>query len=290
MAASTSAFVTASPWPDPEDLLGGWEWQGPNNPVVAPGEFILGLPREGEDAEPGFAGFCGPAWAKHGSFLVFRKLKQDVRRFNQDVDDAWEAVKKVLTPVDTSDEGSAYPRPVISRDQVRARLMGRWPSGVKLTFDESASADSDPGNQNPNPGDIPSWMVNIWGEEFVRDIDGAQCPLFAHIRKAHPRSRPDARTHRIIRRGITYGPSFDERLGPDDRDRGLYFLAYQADIERQFKRIEVDWLTSFAVAEVVKVDDPRSRIFRGLIRSPVPARPGCSRTSTTTRRQMPMSN
>jgi deferrochelatase/peroxidase EfeB len=50
--------------------------------------------------------------------------------------------------------------------------------------------------------------------------------------------------HRLIRRGIPYGPPLRSRakgLSPEKEDRGLLFVAYMASIERQFEFLMRDW-------------------------------------------------
>jgi deferrochelatase/peroxidase EfeB len=83
--------------------------------------------------------------------------------------------------------------------------------------------------------------------DFTNDGNGEKCPLFSHIRKANPREYVHAKSHqhRIIRRAIPYGPEFDHDRRPEDEakiDRGLLFVAYQADIGRQFEFIQTRWL------------------------------------------------
>lgn len=58
--------------------------------------------------------------------------------------------------------------------------------------------------------------------------------------------------HRILRRGIPYGADFvpGEQLYPgtgpvpDDQDRGLLFLCYQASIENGFEFIQHSWINN----------------------------------------------
>ena len=80
------------------------------------------------------------------------------------------------------------------------------------------------------------------------DKEGAICPFSAHIRKSYPRDDTDpavpplrevtTQTHRLLRRGIPFGPvSPSTPMSPiqDGIDRGLVFLAYQTSIEDQFE-------------------------------------------------------
>jgi Dyp-type peroxidase family len=70
------------------------------------------------------------------------------------------------------------------------------------------------------------------------------CPIGAHIRKTHPRGdqppagRPSVDAHRILRRGIPYGPEISENA---NADRGLLFACYQSDFSQGFTFIQQFW-------------------------------------------------
>jgi Dyp-type peroxidase family len=95
------------------------------------------------------------------------------------------------------------------------------------------------------PEDVAAWIVGR-----KRDAEGTPVvpppgapERLSHIGRAYARWRPpaEASRHRIIRRGIPYGPVWIE--GQLDHDpRGLLFVAYQADIERQFEFVLTQWL------------------------------------------------
>ncbi len=81
--------------------------------------------------------------------------------------------------------------------------------------------------------------------EFQKDDpDGKVCPFASHIRRTNPRDDQDTNetlTHRLLRRGIPYGPrslsTFTDPID-DTVDRGLFFIAYQTSIENQFEHIQ----------------------------------------------------
>lgn len=75
------------------------------------------------------------------------------------------------------------------------------------------------------------------GFDYTNDPQGTAVPLFAHIRRANPRVGGDA--PRIIRRGSSYGPAYDDAPGAE---RGLLFKAFNASIAEQFEVIQ-RWLT-----------------------------------------------
>lgn len=180
--------------------------------LIRPGEFILGYPDERgvSRAEPG--------WTQDGSYLVFRRFRQHVGMFRQ-----W-----------VTREARALG---LSSEQLAAKLVGRWPSGAGLA---DASARKDPGLSD-------SRQAFVRPSDFAKDLTGERWPRFAHIRKAYPRDVASAepRRHRLIRRGIPYGPPLPgSALNDDGQERGLLFLAYQASLARQFEHIQQRFLNS----------------------------------------------
>jgi Dyp-type peroxidase family len=77
---------------------------------------------------------------------------------------------------------------------------------------------------------------------YEGDDSGARTALYAHIRKMNPREDEVFRDrgHKMLRRGIPFGPKFD-RAQPDDRPRGILFNAYMASIEDQFEFVHRRW-------------------------------------------------
>ena len=52
-----------------------------------------------------------------------------------------------------------------------------------------------------------------------------------------------SRRHRIIRRGMPYGPELPRGVFEDDeKDRGLIFVCFNASISRQFESVQRQWL------------------------------------------------
>lgn len=224
----------------------------PGQLLVWPGQFVLGMPRQSPeglleaDSAPPQSNF--PAWAEHGSYLVCRRLRQDVRLF-------WEFA------VETAE------RLGVPAQQFAAMLVGRWPSGApvmrtpaaddtRLGADDLANNhflfddDTRPSNLIPIPG-YP-------GDTFPQaraDMLGAVCPHFAHIRKANPRDistdlgKPaDSLIRMILRRGIPFGqPVVGRKLLPPGllkKERGLMFICFQSSIEDQFEFLTRRWANS----------------------------------------------
>jgi Dyp-type peroxidase family len=190
--------------------------------LVWPGEFVFGYPDEdGRRAARGpgdwmldGAGFSiAPEWATDGSYLVFRRLRQNVHLFHQFLN---------------ANKGSG------TAVALGARVVGRWPSGAPL--------------KRAPTQDIPS-LAN--GNDFVfAPVPGeGTCPDDAHIRKVNPRDDlPDdgSLRHRLVRRGISFGTEListpDEPGDDDESERGLLFLAYMTSIVDQFEFVMKSWV------------------------------------------------
>ena len=192
----------------------------PNEPAaVPPGEFVLGYP----NAHSTTLTPSGTLWT-NGSFAVFRRLLQDVVAFRTQ-----------------AAQGVPGANPALSPAQMSAAMVGRWPSGAPLELNPIA----DPG---------PSGITNAFEYKAApfSDDDGHICPHFAHIRKADPRDEttPDPTAdnpafHRMIRRGIPFGPPLPENATTDDGiPRGLHFFCVVADLDQQFEFIQRQWLNS----------------------------------------------
>jgi Dyp-type peroxidase family len=188
---------------------------------LKPGEFVLGY----ED-EAGHAGTQGPEpfeLRRNGSYVVFRKLYQDVAAFRRYLATAAEELYG-------SDDR-------YHQDLVAAKMMGRWRSGCPVAL-------------SPNKDDLtiaadPQRRNNF---SYADDEKGLHCPLGAHLRRVNPRETPlkratAVRRHRMIRRGVEYGPHLqDGAIDDDGIDRGLVQLIIQADIERQFEFVQKEWV------------------------------------------------
>lgn len=193
------------------------------------GEFILGY----EDESGRLSSSPSPtALGMNGTYLVFRKLRQDVAGFRNYL---MKAAKTVF--------GSTSPQ---NAERLGALMMGRWPSGCPV--DLSSVTD------NAAIGANNSLNNDFW---FNKDPKGEKCPLGAHIRRTNPREGPDpdpqnptpdapekgSNRHRLIRRGMPYGPKLIGEAD-DGKERGLFFLALNASIARQFEFLQGFWVNS----------------------------------------------
>jgi Dyp-type peroxidase family len=177
------------------------------------GEFVLGYADEDGGPPPAPAAPLG----RNGTFMVWRKLRQDVAGF------------RAFT-------ASAAQATGLEPGLAAARLVGRWPDGSPLVL-RPRSGDTKLGNDPMHANDF------VYG----RDREGFACPRGAHVRRANPRDGLRAGAgltarHRMLRRGMPYGEPLADGA-PDDRaDRGLVFVSLQASIERQFEIVQARWL------------------------------------------------
>lgn len=184
---------------------------------VPVGEFILGYPGEGGEPAP----MPLPRLlAQDATYLVFRKLEQQVMRFRRYLREHADSFARTFP--------GGRPAGVDPEDFLAAKMMGRWCDGsslVKYPFGPS----NDPGN--------------AFG--YAGDPAGARCPLGAHVRRANPRDSlgfggKTMSRHRLIRRGIPYGNYLPP--GKQDREpRGIVFLAFNSGFD-QFEFVQQIWL------------------------------------------------
>jgi Dyp-type peroxidase family len=188
---------------------------------LKPGEFLLGYE---DEAGPNSAQAPEPfELRRNGTYVVFRKLYQDVAAFRRYLAVAAKALYG-------SDDR-------YHQDLVAAKMMGRWRSGCPL--------DLSPDRDDPVIAADPQRRNNF---TYAGDDQGLRCPLGSHLRRTNPRETPlkratAVRRHRLIRRGVEYGPHLPQGALKDDGvDRGIVQLLIQADIERQFEFVQKEWV------------------------------------------------
>jgi Dyp-type peroxidase family len=208
--------------------------------VIKPGEFLLGYPNEyglyterplldpARDLRGLLAldtqGSPRRDFGKNGTYLVLRQLRQNVPLFRQTLD-------KLTLRADGSSDPAA-------QAQLAAQMVGRWPSGAPLL-------------EAPHADDVSKARSNEFRYQAIDPV-GVRCPIGAHVRRANPRDalapHPGSeyslevnRHHRVLRRGRSYGDKLpDGQI--DNADRGLMFVAINANITRQFEFIQHSWL------------------------------------------------
>lgn len=156
-----------------------------------------------------------------GSYLVFRKLEQNVELFNQ----------KILALSQQLNVTKAY---------AEALVMGRFKNGTPLHL-SNLPLDYD---QQPEAIKIALDAFDQGIIGYEGDRKGSKCPLHAHIRKANPRNERShllrkyktspPYTGQIVRRSIPYKDKSGEV--------GLLFLCFQRSLIHQYKVVQLDWL------------------------------------------------
>ena len=234
----------------------------PGVPLIQPGEFVLGYPRQDPDApnlsQPENQTRTEPEWARDGSYVVYRRLRQDVAAFRRFIQRG-------------SDSLTVQGFSGITPGRFGAMCVGRWEDGTPiarspLAPDARIARDRRAAqsfffakNTRPvvwrNPARDPDTLPAA-----TMDGDGQRCPISAHVRKVNPRDEgtdvgQGARTlrRRIIRRGVTFGPSYDK---DEKAERGLLFICYQASISDQFEFLWRVWANGFNTPRADSGIDP----------------------------------
>lgn len=200
------------------------------------GEFILGYKDEAYEYPlaplPRLLSF-------NGTFMVYRKLHENVGSFNAYLDDV----------------GKRLPD---GPEQLAAKFAGRWRNGAPLTtFRTKAEADEFAARvaqaRANNSPELPQLLAQLVAFDYNDDLAGAGCPVGAHVRRANPRGalafgKPEAyqapgalvNRRRIGRRGLPYGEVSNPTR--DDGNHGIIFMAINASIERQFEFVQQQWM------------------------------------------------
>ena len=221
------------------------EFARPGQRLIWPGNFLFGYAREvSSPLEPGPTAEPPAAWMRNGSYLVFRRLRQDVNAFES-------AVKRMEEHL--RDLGEDIPQ-----GWTASRMVGRWPDGTPLHAspvapDETISSDPNRINNFKFLASMPPTKI-LNGDGRSRtvpavpsDIVGVRMPRVAHIRQVNPRdgmSEIGQEKHPgklMLRRGVSFGPEFTD---DPDAQRGLLFLCYQTSIVEQFKFVQTSWSNS----------------------------------------------
>jgi deferrochelatase/peroxidase EfeB len=187
----------------------------PETVVAAPaGEFLLGYPSQ-------FTGFSYPVpqpaeMGVNGSFLALRILAQDCKAFDELLRDAPQKFG-------------------IDGEKLAAKMVGRWRNGTPLELS--------PDRDTPSPA-IPLEQWNQY--DYDTDPRGYRCPIGSHMRRNNPRNSPIAGggglNHRIVRRGLPYGPPYDPAQPDDGIERGLLGLFIVASLKDQFEFLMSEWV------------------------------------------------
>jgi Dyp-type peroxidase family len=159
----------------------------------------------------------------YGSYLVYRKLEQNVKGFREDQ-------RKLAEKLG------------MTEDLAGAMVVGRFFDGTPVTLQDQ------PLYANPIR---PLDTMNDF--DYSHDTQGSKCPFHAHLRKMNPRgdtgrvessvsyedSLNTERHHRIVRRGVSFGE--DDLSNEPETGSGMLFLCFQANIENQFNFMQSAW-------------------------------------------------
>jgi Dyp-type peroxidase family len=221
----------------------------------------------------------------NGSYVVYRKLQQDVAGFWRFMRD--EALRAT---------SGAHAAGLV---WLASRCMGRWPSGAPLAIT--------PDRDDPRLHDANDFL-------YDDDADGLACPTGAHIRRTNPRAaiKPYGPTeslsmseaHRLLRRGRMFGPPlFDAgivrdpmsaanatalgNLADDGIARGIHFLCVNASIKSQFEFVQQTWCNNPRFSGLNANKDPISgdnaRSASPTSHMTIPRREGAYRTAALPR-------
>jgi Dyp-type peroxidase family len=221
----------------------GISGSNPQEVPLKPGEFVLGYVNEMDEI---LSMPTPEVLGRNGTFVVFRKLHQDVAAFRRYVR---------ANATDAADE-----------ELLAAKMVGRWRSGAPLALsperdDPALGADGSRNNDF------------LYGD----DPRGLKCPIGSHVRRMNPRDgvvTGQVRLHRMIRRGTSYGPQLaDGILDDDGADRGLCFVFVGASLTRQFEFVQQQWANDGRAFGAPAEKDPLTGDNDGTCPFTIPARP-----------------
>lgn len=210
---------------------------------VAAGEFILGHQNEYRERSycPDVVGWPRRAladgvmqnFAFNGTYLAVRQIEQDVEAFRR---------------FEASARDAGQPR-------LTALMVGREKDGTPLVQCPVA------------PTSLDAFRYR------TADLEGFQCPRGSHVRRANPRDTLGhkssagvlaSKLHRLLRRGRVFATSGDHCAQQPQEPRphrercgaGIFFIALNADIERQFELVHGRWINGASFGDLNAQVDP----------------------------------
>jgi Dyp-type peroxidase family len=191
-----------------------------------------------------------------GSYLVFRKLEQNVKAFKENEGDFGNLPTKLPDVIDETGKKN--------EDLPGSMVVGRYENSTPTVLQSIV-----------NPKILkPEDESNDF--DYSEDKNGSKCPFHAHIRLANPRidvTTKFAHSIRLTRRGIPYDDiqpngrfgkpdtedinvtvaQLDKTAKTTTKDVGLLFFCYQADIANQFEFIQSTWVNHGTVGSATRV-------------------------------------
>jgi Dyp-type peroxidase family len=190
-----------------------------------------------------------------GSYIVFRKLEQNVKAFKENEGDFGNSPTALPRVKDESGKNND--------DLPGSMAVGRFENSTPTVLKSDADPTIVTPEQESNDFD------------YSEDSKGSKCPFHAHTRIVNPRidvTTAFAHSVRLTRRGIPYDDiqpngrfgkpdSMDINVTEDELDKtakvttkdvGLLFMCYQADIVRQFEFIQSTWANHGTVGSATR--------------------------------------
>ena len=252
-----------------QPVMRGLDFLSREDNYVNPGEFILGHLNE-YDKYPVSPTFGDFKFGKNGSYMVLREIEQDVKKF-------WKTICSL-----TGNANDTNPIKIASE------MLGRWPNGIPLVYTETEeeairlkNEKAEELHQDPNDmgeGKEKKPTMTSYLNDFnyyQNDPKGLKCPLGSHVRRANPKDSANddpnnpnrvSNRHRMLRRGRPYGKPFVETMEirdiikslnkNDNESRGLNFICFNTDIERQFEFVQQTWLNNVKFLGLYDEVDP----------------------------------
>lgn len=205
--------------PDDTDESGRWA-------PLATGEFLLGHPDESQET----ADSTMPVEVmRNGTFLVYRKLHENVASFETFIDSAAKGYADTLNcPVDDA------------KAVLKAKMSGRWADGVPIAVAPTIAEWKAFNDKHAGKGDDRPYVDFTYGD----DPEGLKCPVTSHMRRTNTRDSLNGissalnNRRRILRRGIPYGRTTRD----DSGEHGIIFLAMCSSLSRQFEFVQQQWI------------------------------------------------
>ncbi len=252
---------------------------------IATGEFILGHASEAQELQPTTAPY---AFTRNGTFMVYRKLHQNVGTFGAYADAQAELLRKMSPSLSAE----------AAKETIMAKMVGRWSSGIPLavapTWDARQKIEAEWADipalyekAQATPAEkarLVAYEKMLTDFRYQDDAEGVKCPVSAHVRRTNPRDAlaptfgtpgavPDSaltNRRRIMRRGLPYG---DPAAKDDATEHGVIFIAICSSLFRQFEFVQQQWVQYGASFNVGNDTDPLVGMRRPGAKFVIPADP-----------------
>ena len=192
---------------------------------LATGEFLVGHPDEAQETPDNT---FPQEIMRNGTFLVYRKLHENVESFNAFIDATATGYGSFMG-VSKEDASNI----------IKAKMAGRWPDGVPLSVAPTIK-EWHAFNSKRDPKNVLPLADFKYGD----DPEGVKCPVTSHTRRTNTRdgltgtSSALNNRRRILRRGLPYGVTSNDDVG----EHGILFMAMCSSLSRQFEFVQQQWI------------------------------------------------